>query len=282
MRFILPLAILGVALTSAFSAGSVSAGASCGRAGYSYAGFQALSPARGVRAELVALGRPHVENGHVAAWVGVGGPGQGAGGSDAWIQVGLSAFRGTGSRLYYETNRPGVGPRYTEVRSEVPAGARVRMGVVEMVRRPGWWRVWVDGRPVSDPVYLPGSTGRWRPIATAETWDGGSRVCNLFAYSFNRVSVAPDRRHGWRRFAAGHRFQDPGYRVLTRQRGGFIARGTRPLPKTADPAAHKQAPQKPKDPSAQDTDGSSGTNVPLQEQDGAVGDTDATVGDRLP
>ena len=229
MRFLLAVTVLVATLVAgAFSSGPAEAVASCGRAGYSYAGFQALSPAHGVRATVVALGFPQVENGHVAAWVGVGGPGQGAGGSDAWLQVGLSAFHGTDSKLYYETNRPGFGPRYTLVRSGIPVGSAHRVAVLEVHGRPGWWRVWVDGAPVSEPVYLPGSTGRWRPIATAETWDGGRRVCNLFSYRFGRVSVA-GRGGAWRSFRSGYRFQDPGYRVLG-SRGGFLARAVRPLP----------------------------------------------------
>src|SRR5215208_5460823 len=109
MRFLAPVAVLLAAgIASAYSSAPASAVASCGRAGYSYAGFQAVSPAHGVRADIVALGSPQVESGHVAAWVGVGGPGQGAGGSDAWIQVGLASFDGTESRLYFEVTRPGV------------------------------------------------------------------------------------------------------------------------------------------------------------------------------
>jgi hypothetical protein len=238
MRFLVPVMVLvGAAVAGAFSSDPAVAVASCGRAGYSYAGFQASSPAHGVRASIVALGVPQVENGHVAAWVGVGGPGQGAGGSDAWIQVGLSAFHGTDSKLYFETNRPGVGPHYTQVRERVAAGSRHRLAVLEVHRRPGWWRVWVDGAPVSEPVYLPGSSGRWRPIATAETWDGGRRVCNLFSYRFGHLTVA-GRGGAWRRFRSGYRFQDPGYRVVG-SRTGFLARAVRPLPR---PTALSKAP----------------------------------------
>lgn len=276
MRFVIPLTILlGAVLAGAFSAGSASAVSSCGRPGYSYAGLQAVKPAHGVRADVVAVGQPHVESGHVAAWVGVGGPGQGKGGSDAWIQVGLSAFQGTGSRLYFEVNKPGVGPRYTEVRSHVATGSRHRIAVLEVSRRPGWWRVWVDGRPVSKAVYLPGSSGRWRPIATAETWDGGRRACNRFVYRFDRLSVAGSRGGSWRRFLNGYRFQDTGYRVVN-QRAGFVARAVRPLPRATTTVAAS-----PKS-SAQDANGSPGPDVSLQNPDGTVGDPNAAVGDGLP
>ena len=116
------------------------------------------------------------ERRHVAAWVGVGGAGQGPNGSDQWLQVGLAAFNGSGSRLYYEVTTGGAPPRYNEVVSEVPAGQKSRVAVLEMSKRPNWWRVWLNGKAVSRPIHLPGSSGRFRPIATAETWDGGVAV----------------------------------------------------------------------------------------------------------
>lgn len=193
----------------------------CGKAGYSYAGFQSAGAAHGVRATLAALASPQVRNGHVAAWVGVGGVGAGPTGRDQWLQVGLNAFPGTGSNLYYEVSRGGT-PSYHELAAGVEAGTRHRVAVLEVAARPGWWRVWLDARPVSRPIYLPGSSGRFAPIATAEAWDGGTRVCNRFAYRFDRLAVAGNRGGTWRRFAWGQRFQDRGYR-LTRGRGSFVA-----------------------------------------------------------
>jgi hypothetical protein len=232
MRFVvIVMALVGAAVAGASSSEPAAAVASCGRAGYSYAGFQAVAPAHGVRADVVAVGAPQVESGHVAAWVGVNG-------ATSWIQVGFSAFRGSGSKLYYEINRPGVGPRYTQVQDDVEAGSHHRLAVLEVFGHRGWWRVWVDGAPVSQPVFLAGSSGRWRPIATAETWDGGRRVCYLFSYKFGRVAVA-GRGGAWRRFQRGYRFQDPGYRVLSAT-NGFLARAVRPLPET--PSAAKATP----------------------------------------
>jgi hypothetical protein len=268
MRFLISFVVLvGAVVAGAFSSGPAAADASCGHAGYSYAGFQALSPAHGVRASIVALGAPQVEHGLVAAWVGVGGPGQGAGGSDAWIQVGLSAFHGTDSQLYVETNRPGLGPRYAVVRDQVAPGSRHRVAVLEVHRRPGWWQVWVDGASVSDPVYLPGSSGRWRPIATAETWDGGRRVCNLFAYRFGDLSVA-GRGGAWRSFRSGYRFQDPGYRVLDSS-GGFVARAVRPLP--VPTALSKAAPDQTAEQATQPTDSNAPAGPTTATNDGPSG-----------
>jgi hypothetical protein len=254
-------AAVSAALLSAVSVVPASAESACGRSGYSYAGLQAIRPAHGVKAQVVAVRNPYVENGHVAAWVGVGGAGQGKSGTDAWVQVGLSAFNGSAGALYYEINRPGVGPRYTRVLSDVPEGSRHRIAVLEVYRRPGWWRVWVDGRPVSDPVFLPGSHKRWHPIATAETWDGGRPVCNLFMYRFDRLKVAGPGG-AWRRFVRGHRFQDPGYRVVGAKRG-FLAEGVRPLPGPAVAAAPEPVP--PAEPTETPVPEAPGENPPTEQ-----------------
>jgi hypothetical protein len=186
----------------------------CGTRGYSYAGFQSARRGHGVRATLAALSSPRVTNGHVAAWIGVGGVGLGPNGSNQWLQVGLNAFHGTGTNLYYEVATGGNAPRYHEIAANIAPGKRLRVAVLEMSNRPHHWRVWVDGRPVSRPIFLRGSSGRFEPIATAETWDGGSRACNRFAYRFDRLAVATGRGGSWQRFVRAHRFHDRGYRLV--------------------------------------------------------------------
>jgi hypothetical protein len=194
----------------------------CGKAGYSYAGFQSANRGHGVRATLVALAKPEVRSGHVAAWVGVGGAGLGPNGSDQWLQVGLSAFHGTGSNLYYEVTTGGAPARYHAIDAQVAPGQRNRVAVLELAKRPDWWRVWLNGKPASSPIHLPGSSGRFQPIATAETWDGGTRVCNLFSYRFDGLGVAAARGGNWQRFVQAHRFEDRGYRV-TASASSFVA-----------------------------------------------------------
>jgi hypothetical protein len=45
---------------------------------------------------------------------------------------------------------------------------------------------------------MPGSHDRWAPIATAESWDGGtSAQCNGFLYRFDTVSIAHTPGGGW-------------------------------------------------------------------------------------
>jgi hypothetical protein len=191
---------------------------------YAYAGVVDLRRAHGVAATLTALSAPAVQWGHVAGWVGVGGTNAGPNGEAEWIQVGYSGFYGGESKLYYEVTRPGHGTRYHEVDSTVRVGEPHRVAVVEMARRANWWRVWVDRRPVSDPVYLPGSHGAWQPMAMGESWNGGQPACNSFSYRFARVRVA--RRPGgvWRRPAGTYELEDRGYVVVGPSGSAFIAR----------------------------------------------------------
>lgn len=213
---------LAAALATAGSL-AVPAWAGCGSSTYSYAGLANAGAGHGVKATITALSLPQVEWGHVAGWVGVGGPGMGPNGEDEWIQVGFSGFQGSGTKLYYEVTRPGASPTYTEVESEVPVGAPRRLAVLEIAGRSDWWRVWVDGEPVSEPVHLPGSHGTWTPMATAESWNAGKAACNRFSYRFDQVMVARRAGGGWRVLSPGHTFEDPGYRVLRREPAGFLA-----------------------------------------------------------
>ena len=99
---------LAAALAAAcsFSAPTPAASNIC-RSTYSYAGITAPDRANGISAALTAVSVPNVVEGHVAGWIGVGGPGLGPGGSDEWIQIGLSAFPESGSIMYYEVDRAG-------------------------------------------------------------------------------------------------------------------------------------------------------------------------------
>ncbi len=136
----------------------------------------------------------NVAAGHVAAWVGVGGPGQGANGEDAWLQVGIASVEGTAPYLYAEVVRDGRQPQLMLLDQDLRIGVSRRVAVLETAERPGSWRVWVDGSPVTKPIHLRESSGRWAPIATAESFDGGESGCNRFAFRFERVSVSYDTR----------------------------------------------------------------------------------------
>ena len=218
----LPLA-LACALVAGLLLADPGRSATCGDADYSYAGVVDARRAHGIGATLTALSTPHVQSGHVGAWVGVGGVGAGPNGETEWIQVGLSAFPGGGNRLYFEIARPGSAPRYFEVDPDVALGERRRVAVLETRRRRAWWRVWVDGEPVSKPVYLPGSHRAWQPMAMAESWNGGTRACNGFRYRFARVATSVRPGGTWRPLDVGYRLEDPGY-VVQAEREGFVAR----------------------------------------------------------
>ena len=216
--------VAAVALVSAvFCAGGINAApagagsAGCGSASYSYAGLQAAERGHGVRATITVLDAPRVEKGHVAAWVGVAG-------RDHWIQVGVSGFEGSPtSNLYYEISRAGHAPQYFEVEPDIAPVATRTVAVLEVRGHPSWWRVWVNGKPVSKPVHLAGSHRQWRGLATAESWNAGSRACNTFAYRFDRLAVAAAPGGSWHQFRANHRFQSPGYAVVARRTTSFVA-----------------------------------------------------------
>jgi hypothetical protein len=197
----------------------------CGVGGYSYAGIGATSHAYGIGASVTPVTGFNVANGHVAGWVGVGGPGEGPGGSDEWIQAGLSGFAGVaGTSIYYEVTRAGGDPAYHQVAASVPFGKPIRVAVLEMHSRPNWWRVWVNGSPASEPVQLPGSHGRWSPIATAESWDGNTGgACNGFLYRFDRISVAHAPGGGWSPLRASAPITSSSTKLRLRTTASFYA-----------------------------------------------------------
>jgi hypothetical protein len=222
MRFPVLLALLtGAFAVSAFGGGSTTASAGsracgmdvAGNGGYTYAGHQASYKGHGVRATITPTRALEVEAGHVSGWVGVGGPGQGANGEDAWIQVGIAALPGLEPFLYAEITRGGRYPQFIPLENGLQVGKSRRVAVLEMAGRPGWWRIWVDGNPVTKPVRLRGSSGRWAPIATAESWNGGQVSCNRFAYRFERVSISYGGGGSWKPFVSAHRFLDGGNKL---------------------------------------------------------------------
>lgn len=190
---------------------------------YAYAGVVNLRRAHGVAATVTALSAPRVQWGHVAGWVGVGGTDAGPNGEAEWLQVGYSGFHGGESKLYYEVAQPGSAPRYHEVDAAVGVGESHRVAVMEMSGRPNWWRVWVDRRAVSAPIYLPGSHGAWQPMAIGESWNGGQPACNSFSYRFGRVKVATRPGGSWRSPADVYELEDRGYRVVRPSAASFIA-----------------------------------------------------------
>jgi hypothetical protein len=219
-----------VAAACAFAAAtlapaSATAGApSCTPSGYSYAGLLSDRPAHGVSARITALSQPIVHDGHVAAWVGVGGEGLGPDGTNEWLQVGISAEPGNGVALYYELALPNVAPKYVMLKGRLDAKHSYHVAVLESKSRPGWWSVWVDGTRLSEPAFLPGSHGVWRPIATTESWAGGVGACNAFAFKFANLSTASKPGGGWGPMKA-RVLQSPGFQLVRRDLTSFVAGG---------------------------------------------------------
>jgi hypothetical protein len=210
LRLLLVLAVAAVSL-----GGAANAFACGGQSGYSYAGLGAPNRAFGVSAVVTPLDAFAVLNGHVAGWVGVGGPGEGPGGSNEWLQIGLSGFPGiTGSDVYYEVAVPHRFPTYHQVATAIPAGRAVKVTVLEMRNRPNFWRVWLNHKAVSPPIYLSQSHDRWTPIATAESWDGGTGgTCNTFLYRFRQVAVAQAMGGGWHPLKSAYQISSSETRV---------------------------------------------------------------------
>jgi hypothetical protein len=208
-----------VAVAALVLAGPGVARAACEKQ-YSYAGLVGTSPAHGVRARVAAVARPSIRWGHVAAWVGVS-----SSRADSWIQVGLNGIPGALNNVYYETARGGQ-PVYHQLALDVPVGREHTIGVLEVRGRPGWWRVWVNGKAASPPISLPGSHGAWQPMAMTESWNGGKGFCNDFHYSFENVSAAGAPGGSWQRLDTAQTIVDSGYRLLRRTSSDFVARAT--------------------------------------------------------
>lgn len=227
----LRLLLLTAAVATVGLGGAARAFACGNSTGYSYAGVGAPVHAYGVSALISPLNAFDVVSGHVAGWVGVGGPGEGPNGSNEWIQVGYAGFPSiTGSDIYYEVALPGRYPTYHQVSTGLQVDTLTKVTVLEIHGRANWWRVWVNHKPASAPIRLPESHDRWSPIATAESWDGGTGgTCNTFLYRFRHVSIARAPGGGWHQLTNGYPIQSATTR-LQRARGssGFLAAEGRP------------------------------------------------------
>jgi hypothetical protein len=109
-------------------------------------------------------------------------------------------------------------PHYIELDANVLPGDKHKLSVLEMYHRNSWWRVWVDNKPVSPPLHLADSHGKWYPQALAENWNGGTGACNTYAYRFSNVKLAHTNGGVWRALKNRSLFHDAGYQVLQTSR----------------------------------------------------------------
>jgi len=209
-----------------------SSASGCGN-DYAYAGAQNAAKKAGIRAKLSMLKSPKVpEGGHVAGWVGVGGPGLGPNGKDEWLQIGYSFFAGQ-SQIYYEVTLPGKAPTYHPVKSKVAANEKHRVTVLEVGDKHGSWRVWLDDKAVS-PVYsLPQSHKKFAPQAIGETWNPGTKGCNSYAYQFADIQAASAPGGGWSTAKAGYQWRDSHNQLVKVSNDTFKARSTTSASSTA-------------------------------------------------
>jgi hypothetical protein len=118
--------------------------------------------------------------------------------------------------------KPGAPYRFDQI-ARVGPGERHRLAVLELPGRRGWWRVWIDRKPITEPIFLPRSHRAWAPVITSESWNGNVGACNDLAYRFEGVNHATRPGGGWRRVPLGYRFQDAGYRLVRLARDSFLA-----------------------------------------------------------
>jgi hypothetical protein len=226
-RILSILALLSVVVFAVSPAeGGQSKKAACGAQEFAYAGLQADDTAHGVRATIAPLATPNVADGHVAGWIGVGGVDAGPHGKAEWLQTGLASFAPSNEMfIYYEVTVAGRSPAYHEVKADVQPGEKHDLAILEVRGHDSWWRVWVDGKPVTRAIHLPGSHDKWYPQALAENWNGGTGTCNTYAYRFSNVRLAETNGGSWKSLDQRSLFEDPGYQVVQTSRtpSNFVA-----------------------------------------------------------
>lgn len=221
------LCTLAFSFVAATAAPAAVQSSTCHAATYAYAGLESRAAAHGAAATITPTASPAVRDGHVAGWVGVGGYGVGPGGTDEWIQIGLIAFPNGTTRIYDEVTRPGKQPVQTTVRKAIVTGERHRFAVVEIGGRPNWWRVWLDGRPVGEPVFLPRSHGRLAAQITGESYAGLSEgQCNAYSFAFQHLAIAEANATSWSAPRRVNIFEDPNYLFERTSTTSFVARST--------------------------------------------------------
>jgi len=179
--------------------------------GYKYAGLQSATGTSGIRANLKILAQPVVLTGHVAGWVGVGGPNAGPGGTAQWLQVGYFAFPDGSMQLYYEVELPNSAPQYHVVKGRVTPGEAHLVSIREVSGHPGMWQIRVDGVPVGPAYFLAGSHGRYQPQGIGESWNPTASECNTYAWLFRGVEVAKGPGGSWVVAKSSHQWHDAGY-----------------------------------------------------------------------
>ena len=207
--------VTGLAAIASSPAVPVSKG--CGLRGYAYAGLQSDRQGFGVTATLTALADPLVERGHVAAWVGVGAPGEGPRRNQRMAPDRAEQDRRQpDARLYYEIVQPWgtalCGTRQKHLCRPPHRSFRARDGPPEgRLARLGRRLV----RPANRSTSRQPSAGlrrwRWPRTGTAES---PPATATSTASAVSRLRGAREARGRRSADATGQVVQDAGYRIL--------------------------------------------------------------------
>jgi hypothetical protein len=212
--------VAGVATASKTAIQTAIPATSCSPQPYAYAGLFSNTPAQGIQAVVTTVAIPQVPAGHVAGWIGVGGPNAAPNGKAEWLQTGVNTQAGVGSELYAEIVQPGVAIKYMTLVPAVEPGSSYHLTVAELPGQPNMWHVLVNGKPATDGINLPGS-GSFAPMAMSESWNGGTPSCNGFEYRFDNLKITTNG--SWKALKSSSVISNLGYKVIDRTPAGFTA-----------------------------------------------------------
>jgi len=198
--------VASLALAPATPAG-VSSSTSC-KQNYAYAGAEDVTQRSGIRANLSTTSAPAVTVGHVAGWVGVGGPGLGPNGTDEWLQTGYASFEAGPTQIYYEVTLPDKPTQYHTIKDNLSSSEKHLLSVLEVQGKNNSWKVWLDDKAVTPVITLPKSHNRFVPQAVGETWNGGTTKCNHYGYRFQKIQVSKAPGGSWVAPKAGYVWKD--------------------------------------------------------------------------
>jgi hypothetical protein len=180
----------------------------------------------GIKTTLATIAAPKVvPGGHVAGWVGVGGPGMGPTKEDEWLQIGYSGFPGGKAQIYYEVTLPGKDPKYNVAKASLSSSEKHTISVSEVAGKNGTWRAYLDGKAVGSSYSLPGSHGKFPPQAIGETWSS-SGGCNGYGYDFTAVNVLKSAGGSWTQGKAGYQWRDSNNQLVKESSTAFRTRST--------------------------------------------------------
>jgi hypothetical protein len=124
--------------------------------------------------------------------------------------------------IYAESTTPGTDTVYQALVHNVVAGTPYRLAVRALANRTDVWQIFLNGRPVTTPITLPGS-GHFEPMAMGESWNGGSPpTCNGFSYRFSQLKIA-SKTGTWTPLTKTSPISNKGYKITDRTSDGFTA-----------------------------------------------------------